>query len=101
KYFIDNKNGTFQVCPAIRKEIVFRPLNLMEPFKFSKPFDLIFCRNVMIYFDSPTKDKLISKFYDVTAMNGFLFIGHSEVINRETAKYAYIRPAIYQKRGVK
>lgn len=101
KYFKDNKNGTYTVCDAIRKEITFRPLNLMEPLKFAKPFDLIFCRNVMIYFDAPTKDKLIDKFYDVTAMGGFLFIGHSEVINRETAKYAYIRPAIYQKRGTK
>lgn len=101
KYFVDNKNGTFTVCEAMRKEVVFRTLNLMEPFKFSKPFDLIFCRNVMIYFDAPTKDKLINKFYDITSMGGFLFIGHSEVINRETARYSYIRPAIYQKRGTK
>lgn len=99
KYFVDLKNGSYQVCEAIRKEIVYRPLNLMEPFQFAKPFDLIFCRNVMIYFDAPTKDRLISKFYDVTATGGFLFIGHSEVINREAAKYAYIRPAIYQKKG--
>ncbi|MEG2086549.1 MAG: protein-glutamate O-methyltransferase CheR [Angelakisella sp.] len=99
KYFIDNKNGTFTVCDSIRKEVVFRTLNLMEPFKFGKPFDLIFCRNVMIYFDAPTKDTLINKFYDVTAPGGFLFIGHSEVINREAARYTYIRPAIYQKRG--
>lgn len=101
KYFINNKNGTFTVCPAIRKEVVFKTLNLMEPIRFAKPMDLIFCRNVMIYFDAPTKDVLINKFYDVTSVGGFLFIGHSEVINRETAKYSYIRPAIYQKRGAK
>lgn len=99
KYFVDNKNGTHTLCDALRKDISFSTLNLMEPMSFAKPFDLIFCRNVMIYFDAPTKDKLINKFYDVTAMGGFLFIGHSEVINRETAKYTYIRPAIYQKRG--
>ena len=99
KYFVDNRNGTYTVCETIRKEVVFRTLNLMEPFRFPKPFDLIFCRNVMIYFDAPTKDKLINKFYDVTAMGGFLFIGHSEVINRDLAKYAYIRPAIYQRRA--
>lgn len=99
KYFNNNNNGTYTAKDSLRKEVVFRPLNLMEPFRFPKPFDLIFCRNVMIYFDAPTKDKLINKFYDVTAMGGFLFIGHSEVINRETARYTYIRPAIYQKRG--
>lgn len=99
KYFVDNRNGTFTVCESIRKEVVFRTVNLMEPFSFPRPFDLIFCRNVMIYFDAPTKDKLINKFYDMTSRGGFLFIGHSEVINRETAKYAYVRPAIYQRRN--
>jgi len=101
KYFIDLKNGSYQVCDAIRKEVVFKTINLMEPFKFAKPFDLIFCRNVMIYFDANTKDNLINKFYDITAKGGFLFIGHSEVINRETARYTYIKPAVYQKRGDK
>lgn len=99
KYFTDLKNGNFQVCEKIRKEIVFKPFNLMDPFNFKKPFDLIFCRNVMIYFDGPTKENLISKFYQYTANGGFLFIGHSEVINRDTTKYRYLKPAIYQKGG--
>lgn len=99
KYFVKLNNGDYQVCDKIRKEVVYRPLNLMEPFNFKKPFDLIFCRNVMIYFDGPTKEALINKYYNVTSPGGFLFIGHSEVINRETTHYNYIKPAIYQKGG--
>lgn len=99
KYFTSLPDGNFQVVEKIRKEVVFRPFNLMDPFSFKKPFDLIFCRNVMIYFDGPTKEALINKFYQSTAVGGFLFIGHSEVINRGTTKYTYIKPAIYQKRG--
>lgn len=99
KYFKDIGGGNVQVSEKIRKEVVFRPLNLMDPFNFKKPFDLIFCRNVMIYFDGPTKENLISKFYQTTAPGGFLFIGHSEVINRDNTKYRYLQPAIYQKGG--
>lgn len=99
KYFTTLPDGNYQVCDKLRKEVVFRPLNLMEPFQFRKPFDLIFCRNVMIYFDGPTKENLINKYYNVTANGGFLFIGHSEVINKETTHYRYIKPAIYQKGG--
>lgn len=99
KYFKSLGNETHQVCDRIQKEVVFKPLNLMEPFHFIKPFDIIFCRNVMIYFDAPTTDRLIEKFYNVTAPGGYLFIGHSEVINKEITKYHYVQPAIYQ-RGV-
>ncbi|RPF48731.1 chemotaxis protein methyltransferase CheR [Hydrogenoanaerobacterium saccharovorans] len=97
KYFIDKKDGTFEICDRIKKEVVFRHANLMEPFNYKKPFDIIFCRNVMIYYDAPTKITLVNKFYDCTANGGFLFIGHSETINRENTKYRYIKPAVYQK----
>lgn len=99
KYMILQPDGTYQVCEKIRKQVIFRPFNLMSPFLFKYPFDLIFCRNVMIYFDAPTKQALIKKFYQSTSNGGFLFIGHSEVINRGTTNYRYIKPAIYQKGG--
>ena len=99
KYFVPLEDGNFQVCEKIKKEVIFKVGNLMEPFSYKKPFDLIFCRNVMIYYDGPTKENLINKFYDCTANGGFLFIGHSEVINRNTTRYNYIKPAIYQRRG--
>ena len=61
KYVTTLPDGKFQICERIRKEVVFRPGNLMEPFHFKRPFDLIFCRNVMIYFDAATKESIIKK----------------------------------------
>lgn len=98
KYIRPLPDGTFQICEALRKQVVFRPGNLMEPFRFKKPFDLIFCRNVMIYFDNDTKADLVKKFYNWTAPGGYLFIGHSESINGTGARYSYVQPAIYQRR---
>lgn len=97
RYFRALADGNYQVVEKIRKEVVFRIFNLMETFSYKKPFDIIFCRNVMIYFDAPTTNKLIEKFYEATAEGGYLFIGHSESINREQTQYTYIEPAVYQK----
>ncbi len=97
KYFNRLPDGNFQVCEKIRKEVVFRIFNLMDPFVYKKPFDIIFCRNVMIYFDAPTTNKTVEKFYDATAMGGYLFIGHSESVDKANSKYTYLMPAIYQK----
>lgn len=99
KYFT-RQGESFQVIDSIRKHVTFRTLNLMDNFRFAKPFDLVMCRNVMIYFDKPTKDALVERFYGVTAPEGFLFIGHSEVIDKEKTQFTYIKPAIYQKRGL-
>ncbi len=97
KYFdpVDEKN--YQVKQAIRDEVVFKQLNLMDNFVFAKKFDLILCRNVMIYFDLPTKQKLVEKYYNTTKTGGYLFIGHAETISRESSKFKYIMPAIYYK----
>lgn len=98
KYFTKNADGTYTVCDQIRKQVTFKTLNLMDSFRFPKPFDLVMCRNVMIYFDKLTKEALVDRFYGVTANDGFLFIGHSEVLDKEKTKFKYIKPAIYQKR---
>ena len=66
KYFTANKDGSYTVAPAVRNNVIFRPFNLMDPIAFRRKFDLIFCRNVMIYFDQPTKDALVRRFYDAT-----------------------------------
>ncbi len=96
---INHSNNTFTMTNNIRREVMFRPLNLMEPFNFKnkRPFDIIFCRNVMIYFDQQTKDKLVEDFYDVTAPGGYLCIGHSESINRATTRFNFVKPAIYKR----
>ena len=97
KYIDTLPDGNFQICERMRREVIFRPGNLMEPFHFKRPFDLICCRNVMIYFDGPTKDSIINKFYDWTSPGGYFFIGHSESIGNNT-RYQYVQPAIYQRR---
>jgi chemotaxis protein methyltransferase CheR len=68
-----------------------------EVFPFKKKFHVIFCRNVMIYFDNKTRTELVKKFYDATETGGYLIIGHSESLNRESTKYKYVLPAIYRK----
>lgn len=99
RYFNTLPDGQVQLCNEIRSQVIFRPMNLMEPFSLKQPMDLIFCRNVMIYFDTPTKEDLVARFYQATAPGGYLFIGHSESISRERTLYKYLCPAIYQ-RGV-
>lgn len=97
KYFTKEKDGSYTIAPAIKQNVIFRPFNLMDPIHFRRNFDLIFCRNVMIYFDQPTKDALIRRFYDTTIPGGYLFIGHSEGLNKSECPYQYIQPAIYRK----
>ena len=78
--------------------MVFANMNLMsKSFPFKRKMHVIFCRNVMIYFDNKTKEKLVQHFYDITEPGGYLFIGHSEGLNRETMRYRYVMPAVYRK----
>ena len=86
------------MAPAIKQNVIFRTFNLMDPIQFKKKFDLIFCRNVMIYFDQDTKDALVRRFYNATVSGGHLFIGHSEGLTKATCPYDYIKPAIYRKK---
>lgn len=100
KYFVKMHNGLYQVTDSIRKNVVFKYHNLMDDITFKKKFDLIVCRNVMIYFDEETKSQLCKRFYNATEDGGYLYIGHaeSEPLNM---KYLKESPAIYRKREVK
>ncbi len=96
KYFIPLKNGDYQVSDDIRKEVVYRQFNLMNKIVINKPFDLISCRNVMIYFEMQTKMDLIERLYDVLKPGGYLFIGHAENIPKNT-RFDFVKPAVYRK----
>jgi chemotaxis protein methyltransferase CheR len=61
------------------------------------PFDVIFCRNVMIYFDRSTQQKLIDRFYHLLGPGGFLFVGHSEGLSAVSHRFEYVQPAVYRK----
>lgn len=94
----DADGKSYRVREKIRKDVIFREFNLMtKDYPFKRKFHVIFCRNVMIYFDQPTKEALINRFYEITEPGGYLFIGHSESVNREASKYKYVMPAVYRK----
>lgn len=98
KYFTPTSDrNTYQVTPALRNNVVFRTFNLMDPIQFRSKFDVIFCRNVMIYFDQETKNQLANRFYHASTNGAYLFIGHSESLDRSSTPYHYIKPAIYRK----
>ena len=98
KYFRPQQDGSWMVTPQVKQNVIFRTFNLMDPIQFKRKFDVIFCRNVMIYFDQPTKDALVRRFYNATLPGGYFLISYSENLSANTP-YARIAPATYQKRG--
>ncbi len=98
KYFSAVGKNKMTIVDKIKKEVTFRRFNLMNTtFPFKKPFQIIFCRNVMIYFDQPTCEALVSRYHQFTEPGGYLFIGHSETLGRNQTRYRYLKPALYQK----
>jgi chemotaxis protein methyltransferase CheR len=79
----------------VRALVRFAHLNLMEHWPMQGPFDVIFCRNVMIYFDKPTQERLVNRFAALLAPGGHLFIGHSESLTGLQHPYRYVQPAVY------
>ncbi|HPW69950.1 MAG TPA: protein-glutamate O-methyltransferase [Deltaproteobacteria bacterium] len=97
KYFI-RKGEYYEVGNALRSMVVFRKLNLMnEAFPMKNPFDIIFCRNVIIYFDTKTKEELLKKFHRHLKAKGHIFIGHSESLMHMKDRFRYLKHTIYQK----
>ena len=97
KYFKKIEGSRYAVSPEIRSNVIFQTFNLMDPIKFRTKFDVIFCRNVMIYFDQPTKDALVRRFYDATVPGGYLMISHSENLSKD-APYVTVAPSTFQKK---
>lgn len=89
--------GLVMASPELRDLISFRQLNLMQGWPMKGPFDFIFCRNVVIYFDKPTQKKLVERYSSLTREKGHLFMGHSESLNNVTNDYELIGHTIYQK----
>jgi chemotaxis protein methyltransferase CheR len=87
----------YRVKPEVRAVVEFRRLNLMERFSNLGPFPVIFCRNVMIYFDKPTQQDLVNRLEGCLEPGGYLLIGHAESLNGVDHPLRYVRPAIYRK----
>lgn len=97
-YFVKVDAESCKVNDKIRGEVIYRLFNLNNKvFPFQKKFHVIFCRNVMIYFDNQTKAELVKRFYEHLEPGGYFFIGHSESLNREETSFRYIAPSIYRK----
>ncbi len=97
KYFVKDGND-WRVTDRLKEYVHYKRLNLVNmPFPFKKKFHVIFCRNVMIYFDRETRLRLVREMHRVTEPGGYLFVGHSEAVNQPENPYEYIMPAVYRK----
>lgn len=98
KYFV-KRDDHWLISDKVKNFVTFRLFNLMDAFPFRNPFDIIFCRNVMIYFNKEIQEKLVNNFYNVLGENGILFIGHSESLIQINHSFSYSEPTIYKKNG--
>ena len=96
EYFKPAAGNRFQIAPKVKQNVIFRQFNLMEPIQFKRKFDVIFCRNVMIYFDQPTKTALVNRMYDAALPGGYLVISLSESLPPDT-KWKRLTSAVFQK----
>lgn len=87
----------FEVSESLRSLIAFRPLNLLGHWPMQGPFDVIFCRNVVIYFDKPTQRRLFNRYADMLAPGGWLFIGHSESLFHVCDRFEHLGRTIYRR----
>ncbi len=101
RYFelADRTTGACRIRPEIRAQVSFHRLNLAEPFSPARRFPLIFCRNVMIYFDAETQERVAGRLAASLEPGGFLFVGHAENLTRFSPALEYVRPAVYRKAG--
>lgn len=97
RFFRPVNEEEYKVTEELRREVIFRQFNLMHPLPFKKPLHVVFLRNVMIYFEESTKEKLLTSIYDKMEYGGYLFIGSTESIGQCHTKFQYIQPSIYRK----
>lgn len=100
RYLLRSKDRTrhlVRIGPEARGHVRFRRLNFMEDFSFDGHLDVIFCRNVVIYFDRQTQEMLFSRFCRKLAVGGYLFIGHSESLAGMDLPLEPVAPTVYKK----
>jgi chemotaxis protein methyltransferase CheR len=86
-----------RVVDELRAAVRVARLNLLEDWPMQGPFDVVFCRNVMIYFDRTTQAELVRRLSLVLRPGGYLFVGHSEGLHGVSTKLSYVRPAVYRR----
>jgi len=94
----DRNRALVRVCPELRSRVAFRRINFMDPdLGIAEKMDIIFCRNVVIYFDKPTQQELMRKFHQQLRPGGFLFLGHSETLNGIDVDFTTVGSTVYRK----
>lgn len=94
----DKKKDLVRIVPELRSAVKFRRLNFMDgDFRMREPIDIVFCRNVVIYFDRRTQEKLLNQFYDIMTPGGYLFMGHSETLHGLNVPFVKEHSVIYRK----
>ena len=91
-------NGQVRVHPDLQELITFKQLNLMGEWPMKGQFDIIFCRNVVIYFDKPTQSVLFDRYANIMKDDGYLFVGHSESLFKVTKRFDLIGNTTYRKK---
>lgn len=87
----------YRLGDDLRAPVRLARLNLMEAWPMKGPFEVIFCRNVMIYFDKPTRERLVGRFWQLLQPGGHLFVGHSESLSSLSHPFEYVQPAVYRR----
>lgn len=99
RYFKRTSNG-WEVSGELREDVLYRRFNLMNKrLPFKKPFDVIFCRNVMIYFDNDTRRDLVARFTSALYPGGYLYVGLAESLGRNAGTLRLVEPGIYRREG--
>ncbi|HSJ08577.1 MAG TPA: protein-glutamate O-methyltransferase CheR [Longimicrobiales bacterium] len=88
---------SYAVSDRLRASIRFAQLNLMDRWPMKGPFDLVCCRNVMIYFDKETQQRLVERFWEMITPGGYFFVGHSESFAALSHAFSYVQPAVYRR----
>jgi chemotaxis protein methyltransferase CheR len=94
---VGGSGGQFKVRPEIAQCIKFERINLIEPFRQGRMFQVIFCRNVMMYFDKPAQQDMVQRLGGALENGGYLMVGHSESLTGVQHGLEYICPAVYRK----
>lgn len=100
KYLLRSRDTTkslVRIAPHLRQMVNFRRLNFMEEFGLPEHMDIIFCRNVIIYFDKPTQERLLNRFHQQLVRGGFLFLGHSETLSGINVPLHPVATTVYRK----
>ncbi len=97
RHFEPGAPGRQRVRAELRKHISFARLNLMGPWPMQGPFDALFCRNVMIYFDKPTQESLVNRYHALLRPGGYMFVSRTESLAGVQHPFEYVEPGVYRR----